>query len=83
MGECFFRYQRTRVVPDNGPLNGCVRVRVCMLEVCCIGKWLLFSLETARFSVFILYCFLFVILLFVVPCSRIDHASYFSFFSAQ
>ena len=27
MGECFFWYRPTRVVPDKGPLNGCT----CML----------------------------------------------------
>jgi len=26
VGECFFWYRPTRVVPDRGPLNGCVRV---------------------------------------------------------
>jgi len=26
MGECFFGYRPTRVVPDKGPLNGCVCV---------------------------------------------------------
>ena len=29
MGECFFWYWPTRVVPDQRPLNGCVCV--CML----------------------------------------------------
>jgi len=28
MGECFFWYQPTRVVPDKRPLNGCVCVCV-------------------------------------------------------
>jgi len=32
VGECFFWYQPTRVVPDKGPLNGCVCVR-CLLPV--------------------------------------------------
>ena len=27
--ECFFRYRLTRVVPDKGPLNGCV----CLLHI--------------------------------------------------
>ena len=26
VGECFFRYRPTRVVPDQKPLNGCVFV---------------------------------------------------------
>jgi len=26
VGECFFAYRLTRVVPDKGPLNGCVSV---------------------------------------------------------
>jgi len=26
VGECFFWYRPTRVVPDKGPLNGCVCV---------------------------------------------------------
>ena len=29
MGECFFWYQPTRVIPDQRPLNGCVCVCVC------------------------------------------------------
>ena len=29
MGECFFWYWHTCVVPDKGPLIGCVRVCVC------------------------------------------------------
>ena len=28
MGECFFCYRPTQVVPDKGPLNGCVCVCV-------------------------------------------------------
>ena len=30
MGECFFWYRPTRVVPDKRPLNGCVCVCVCV-----------------------------------------------------
>ena len=30
VGECFFWYRPTRVVPDQGPLNGCVCVCVCV-----------------------------------------------------
>ena len=30
MGECFFWYRLTRVVPDRGPLNGCVCVCACL-----------------------------------------------------
>ena len=30
MGECFFWYRPTRVVPDQRPLNGCVCVCVCV-----------------------------------------------------
>jgi len=32
VGECFFWYRPTRVVPDQGPLNGCVRVCVCEID---------------------------------------------------
>ena len=31
MGECFFWYRPTRVVPDKRPLNGCVFVCVCII----------------------------------------------------
>ena len=31
VSECFFRYRPTRVVSDQGPLNGCVCVCVCSL----------------------------------------------------
>ena len=30
MGECFFWYRPTRVVPDKRPLNGCVCVCACV-----------------------------------------------------
>jgi len=30
VGECFFWYRPTRVVPDRRPLNGCVCVCVCV-----------------------------------------------------
>jgi len=30
VGECFFWYRPTRVVPDQGPLNGCV---FCLISV--------------------------------------------------
>ena len=33
MGECFFWYWPTRVVPDKGPLNGCVCVSLKYLSV--------------------------------------------------
>ena len=36
MGECFFWYWPTRVVPDKGPLNGCVCVCVCTVAVVCV-----------------------------------------------
>ena len=32
MGECFFWYWPTQVVPDEGPLNGCVCVCVCVYK---------------------------------------------------
>ena len=32
MGECFFWYRPTRVVPDKRPLNGCVCVCVCVVS---------------------------------------------------
>ena len=31
MGESFFWYRPTRVVPDKRPLNGCVCVCVCVV----------------------------------------------------
>ena len=36
--ECFFWYRPTRVVPDQGPLNGCVcvRVRACVRACVCV-----------------------------------------------
>ena len=30
VGECFFWYRPTQVVPDKGPLNGCACVCVCV-----------------------------------------------------
>jgi len=33
VGECFFWYRLTRVVPDKRPLNGCVCVCVCVVAV--------------------------------------------------
>jgi len=32
VGECFFWYPLTRVVPDKGPLNGCVCARVRIIN---------------------------------------------------
>ena len=48
MGECFFRYRPTRVVPDQRPLNG----RCCC---CCITvrKWIGIVLR----STYIEYCY--------------------------
>ena len=35
MGECFFRYRPTRVVPDHRPLNGrCCCCVALMLKLC-------------------------------------------------
>ena len=34
MGECFFWYRPTRVVPDRGPLNSCVCLCVYQLDAC-------------------------------------------------
>ena len=34
MGECFFWYRPTRVVPDRGPLNSCVCLCVYQLDSC-------------------------------------------------
>ena len=36
MGECFFWYRPTRVVPDKRPLNGCVCVCVCVRACACV-----------------------------------------------
>ena len=35
MGECFFWYWPTRVVPDKRPLNGCVCACVCAFACVC------------------------------------------------
>ena len=35
VGECFFWYWLTWVVPNKGPLNGCVCVHSCSLFWCC------------------------------------------------
>ena len=59
MAECFFFYQPTWVVPDQGPLNGCVCVCACacVCVVCvsvCLSvsalklKWLAISIEGSR-----------------------------------
>ena len=37
MGECFFWYRPTRVVPDQRPLNGCLCVCVCVCVL--ISLW--------------------------------------------
>jgi len=37
LGECFFWYQPTRVVPDKRPLNGCVCVCVCLCVCLCVS----------------------------------------------
>ena len=37
MGECFFWYRPTRVVPDKRPLNGCLCVCVCVCLSDCKG----------------------------------------------
>ena len=36
MGECFFWYRPTQVVPDQWPLNGCVCVCVCACVCVCV-----------------------------------------------
>ena len=41
MGECFFWYRPTRVVPDKRPLNGCVCVCVCVCVRVCV--WVLYD----------------------------------------
>ena len=38
MGECFFWYQPTWVVPDKGPLNGCVCSSVTVSGCFCQGQ---------------------------------------------
>ena len=35
MGECFFWYRHTRVVPDKRPLDGCVCEQVIKLQLWC------------------------------------------------
>ena len=37
----FLVYRLTRVVPEKGPLNGCVRVCVCVCLVKPLHKWIL------------------------------------------
>jgi len=38
VGECFFWYRPTRVVPDKRLLNGCVCVVVCVVVCKCLRK---------------------------------------------
>jgi len=38
VGECFFWYRPTRVVPDQRPLNGCVCVLYLFMTHCCKSK---------------------------------------------
>jgi len=42
VGECFFWYRPTRVVPDKGQVNGgvcvCVCVRACVCVCVCVCK---------------------------------------------
>ena len=46
-GKCFFWYQPTWVVPDKGPLNGCVcssvTVSGCFVRVSCLMAWMTMS----------------------------------------
>jgi len=45
VGECFFWYQPTRVVPDQRPLNGCVCVCVSAQLGCYAGHVQSFIVE--------------------------------------
>jgi len=38
VSECFFWYRPTRVVPDQRPINGCVRVCVCQCFNTLVGR---------------------------------------------
>jgi len=51
VGECFFLYQPTRVVPDQRPLNGCVCVYGCV----CVRVYLNYS-EPSRAVVEVPVC---------------------------
>ena len=37
VGECFFTYQLTRVVPDKGPLNDCVYLFTLNVFILCLS----------------------------------------------
>ena len=45
MGECFFWYRPTRVVPDEMPLNGCVCVCVCVCVCCLLTNGVMLQME--------------------------------------
>ena len=56
MGECFYWYRPTRVVLDQGPLNGCVCVCVCAARACVrvctktVINWLTELCESKRYK---------------------------------
>ena len=55
VGECFFWYRPTRVVPDKRPLNGCVRacVRACVCCCCWLKLTIYFLLFLCFFAFYI------------------------------
>ena len=48
MGECFFWYQPTQVVPDKRLLNGCVYVCVCV-RACVVITFLMLTIYISEF----------------------------------
>jgi len=52
VGECFFWYRPTRVVPDQRPLNGCVYVCVFYYMMCRWGQSVIFMVEVSVLSFF-------------------------------
>jgi len=56
VGECFFWYWPTLVVPDQRPLNGCVCVRVCVCEVLRATQHKIGHFEDVRLSLCVSFC---------------------------
>ena len=61
MGECFFWYQPTWVVPDQRPLNGCVYVcvRVGLVFGVFLKVWLVFLcvfVDSGLVYIFMCFC---------------------------
>ena len=53
MGECFFWYRPTWVVPDKRPLNGCVCVCACACACCMAAAAGVFQLRPPQPAVYL------------------------------